>query len=206
MATNYSLTDQLPRDSAGQPFAALINPDSASLDFVLTRAVAVSSVNAKNLGYQAVATHVSASALSSGQPIVLFGGITGEVPATVGFGDSQMVVVDRKGALKTVPRAYEFLASGSVAASADTAHSLYGNFDGLSDLGSWQVVHVSIQPSANNLALFPQVETNGRGWRMVSGNDYYIDLPAMTRDNASRLHFLNETSGSNAVVNWMIWH
>ena len=203
MTTSYTIADFLPKDANGTKLGALVG---TNLEFVLQKAIAVSATSSKNLGHLAIATHVTASQINTGTPIVAIGGVTGSPVAALGAGQMQIATMDRLGALQTAPRQYTFLASGSVAASANTAHSLFGNYGGLSSLGSWITVHVSLHCSANNLRLYPSNTLAGRGMRIVSGNDYYIDLPPMARNSASTFHFANETAGSNTAVNWMIWY
>lgn len=102
---------------------------------------------------------------------------------------------------------YTWISSGSTAASADTAHLLWGNYGGLSDLNADEVIHLQILASANNFYMLPFTDASATelGQRFVAGNDYYIDIPPMKVSAASQLHFRNAVNGSNGELLWVIY-
>lgn len=102
---------------------------------------------------------------------------------------------------------YKFHASGSTAASADTAHALLGSYEGLSQLNDEEALHLQIFASSQNLKVYPSeaASPSHHGFRMVSGESYYVDLPPMRVGDASQLVFANDTSGNNAHVKWVVW-
>jgi hypothetical protein len=102
---------------------------------------------------------------------------------------------------------YSWISSGSTSASADTAHSLFGAYGGLSDLNVDAVVHVQIQASGADFMLLPtdEASANQDGQWFKQDIDVYLDMPAMKRSDASQLSFANLTAGDNAVARWIAW-
>ena len=102
---------------------------------------------------------------------------------------------------------FRLYATGTTSLSAATAHKLLGNYNGLSALNNADTIHLQLLASANNVLLYQNAAASTQtGLRIVSGNDYYVDLPAMRVDDIENLHLVNETGASNAVVKWAAWN
>lgn len=204
MTTNYSLTDVLPKDATGQPLFGLTDISTSQLDFALQAGVAASVVNAKNYAYQGIATHTqSGSMIAAGPGVMMFG--VGGTPLAVSS-NIQAIWLTSLGAVNTVPaESYTILASGSTAASADTAHSLFGNYGGLSGIGTSVVLYVETLAQSNDAVLFPSVNKTGRGTVLSASTVSYKELKPMQRTAASALHFANKTASNNATVNWFVY-
>jgi hypothetical protein len=118
----------------------------------------------------------------------------------------QALWLTSNGAVNTAPtESYTILASGSTAASAETMHSLYGTYDGLSGIGTSVVLYVEALAQTNDAVLFPSVTRAGRGTVLSASAVSYKELKPMQRTNASALHFANKTAANNATVNWFIY-
>jgi hypothetical protein len=119
MSTNYSLSDRLPRDSAGQPLLAGINDQTSQLDFSLIRMVGTSSTGSKNLGYLGTAGTTQGSKLESLHPLMQVGGVYLTPVATetsaVAPGRAKIAQVSAFGELLSVPHpaTYGTLTAGS---------------------------------------------------------------------------------------------
>ena len=102
---------------------------------------------------------------------------------------------------------YQWLYSGSVVASANTAHGLFGTYNGMSNLNANEVLHVQIQASGADLMLYPNVSASAYqdGQWMKQDIDVYLDIPPMRVRDASQLHFRNLTADDNAVARWVCW-
>ncbi len=99
---------------------------------------------------------------------------------------------------------YEWVMSGSTTASAATAHSLFGTYNGLSSLNSGDVLHLQVLAGTNNVEL---LRTSGltTGFSFPTGASVYYDLPPISLDAASQMHFRDATGASGASVRWNIW-
>lgn len=204
MTTQYSLSDILPKDATGQPIFAPVDIGTSQLDFALQTGVAASTVNGKRHAYQGVATHTQAGTQAATGPGVAILGLAG-TPLAVG-GNLQMFWLTDRGALNTVrDDSYTIVASGSISASANTAHSLFGTYGGLSTIGTSVVLYGEAMAQGNDAAIFPSNAKNGRGILLSTSSVEYTKLPAMRRSNFADLHFANKTNGSNTTVNWFIY-
>lgn len=204
MTTQYSLSDILPKDAVGQPIFAPVDISTSQLDFALQTGIAPSTVNGKRHVYQGVATHTQNGSLISTGPGVVVLGVAGN-PVGVA-GNLQALFLTSNGALNTVPaESYTFVASGSTTASANTAHRLYGTYNGLSTLGTSVVFHVSVLAETNNAAVFHSNAKTGRGIVLSTSATAYTAMRPMLQTAAVDLHFANKTDGSNSTVNWFIY-
>lgn len=205
MTTQYSLSDILPKDATGQPLFSPVDISTSQLDFALQAGVAPSTINAKNYVYQGIATHKQSGSMTTGGPGVAVMGYSGTNPFPVST-NLQLFWLNANGALNTVPsESYTIIASGSTAASADTAHSLFGNYGGLSNIGTSVVLHIEVLAQSNDATLFPSVNKTGRGVILSASRVDYKELKPMQRTAASALHFANKTASNNATVNWFIY-
>lgn len=102
---------------------------------------------------------------------------------------------------------YTWVLGGSVAASANTPHSVFAGVGSLSSMNTAEVVNIQFLASKNNTRLWPSLANAnlGAGFRLVSGNDYYVDMPPMGVGEASQLHFTNETAGQNGELRFIVW-
>lgn len=100
---------------------------------------------------------------------------------------------------------YRLLFAGQTEASADTAHSVYGGYGGLSDLGADDDLYVEVMGSKNNAVLLATNGAAGFGRMLSSSMVDYALLPHTDVASASELHFKNQVAGSNSVVNYAIW-
>lgn len=99
---------------------------------------------------------------------------------------------------------YEWVVSGSTAASADTAHALFGAYGGLSLLHESEVVHLQVRGKTFSLNVAPDnTVTNDDGLEV--GTTAWEDLPPMRIGAASGFHFANATIGSDAGAMWVVW-
>lgn len=204
MTTQYSLSDVLPKDATGQPLFALVDISTSQLDFALQAGIAPSTINAKNYVYQGVATHKQSGSMTTNGPGVAVFGYAGTNPFPVGT-NLQLLWLNTNGALNTVPaESYTFIASGSTAASAATAHSLFGTYNGLSSIGTSVVLYISAKAQTNSAAIYHSNAKTGPGIILSTSAVDYRDLKPMTRTNADSLHFANQSAG-NATVNWFIY-
>lgn len=102
---------------------------------------------------------------------------------------------------------YKWLFSGSVTASANTLHNMFGLYNGLSKLNADAVVHLQLQASGADLVLYPTVgaDANQAGQWFKQDIDVYQDLPPLRVSDASQFSFQNLTAGDHAVVRWILW-
>jgi hypothetical protein len=204
MTTQYSMSDVLPKDATGLPFNAPVEVSSSQLDFVLQAAIATSVAFGKKYGHIGVATHAQNDTQTTTGPGVAMFGLAG-TPLAVS-GNLQMFWLTDRGALNTVSDdSYTIVASGSAAASANTTHSLFGNYGGLSAIATSVVLYGEVLAQTNDAAIFPSVAKNGRGIILSTSATTYHKLPAMRQSSFSNLHFANRTDGSNATVNWFVY-
>lgn len=205
MTTQYSISDILPKDATGQPLFALADISTSQLDFALQAGIAPSAVNAKNYAFLGIATHKQSGSISTNSPGVAMLGYAGTNPLAI-TSNLQYLWLNTNGAVNTTPAdSYTIVASGSTAASADTAHSLFGNYGGLSNIGTSVVLYVETLAQTNDATLFPSVNKTGRGIVLSTSRVDYKELKPMQRTNASALHFANKTAGNNTTVNWFIY-
>lgn len=99
---------------------------------------------------------------------------------------------------------YEWVMSGSTTASAATAHSLFGTYNGLSALNANDTLHIQILPSTNNLELLNSSALTP-GILFSTAQVSYYDMPPLRMASASSMHFRNQTGASNASVRWNVW-
>ena len=92
--------------------------------------------------------------------------------------------------------------AGSTAASAATAHLLFGNYGGLSTVNNEETIHIQVYASAVGARLWNSTVTNNVGYKITA--ETTIEWPAMRAGTASQLHFASDTS-ANASVNWTIF-
>jgi len=98
---------------------------------------------------------------------------------------------------------YTFVAGGSTATSAATAHNLFGNYGGLSNLNSKEVLLLIVSASGGDLRLSLNPSngaTNDSTLRLQAAASLF-DLPPMTVQNASQITIAREGS-NNPVVFW----
>lgn len=102
---------------------------------------------------------------------------------------------------------YEWISAGSTATSADTAHVLYGTYNGLSDLNAGEVLIIDVHASVNDLFLLPSDAASGvQAGRFISGSETgFQSLMPLRRSDASQLHIINKTAGENGTAFWTIW-
>ena len=204
MTTNYTFGDVLPKDATGQPFNALVDISTSQLDFAMYAGIAASSTQAKNYAFLGVATHKQSDDLPVNSPGITMFGKTGD-PISVTAGDAQFVHVDGNGAVfVTGGETFTLLHAASVAASAATAHSIFGNYGGLSDINASIVLNLEVMAETNDAMILPTVSDVGGKWISTSATQS-TELKPMTRDNASKLHFQNKTAGENATLHLTIW-
>jgi hypothetical protein len=112
MATQYNMTDRLPKDMEGQKFGAPVDDSSSQLDFALFRAIGVETLGGTSriLGHLAVGSHTIGSAINNNAGMLLLGAYT-EAPSALGTNNAQALRTDKEGALYVRP------ASGIVAFS-----------------------------------------------------------------------------------------
>ena len=205
MTTNYSLSDILPKDATGQPMFSPINIATSQLDFALQAGIAPSTVNAKNYVYQGIATHTQSGSMTTAGPGVAVMGYSGTNPFPVAT-NLQLLWLNSSGALNTVPaESYTLISSGSTAASADTAHRLYGTYNGLSTLNSSVVLYVSAMAETNGAALFFSNAKTGKGIVLSTSAAGYTELKPAQQSAAVDIHFANRVNGSNTTVNWFVY-
>lgn len=205
MTTQYSLSDVLPKDATGQPLFALADISTSQVDFALQAGIAPSAVNAKNYAFLGVATHKQSGSISVNSPGVAVLGFAGTTPLAL-TSNLQYLWLNTNGAVNTTPSdSYTIVASGSTAASADTAHSLFGTYNGLSNIGSSVVLYIEALAETNAAVLFPSVNKTGRGIVLSASRVDYKELKPMQRTNASALHFANKTASNNTTVNWFVY-
>lgn len=100
---------------------------------------------------------------------------------------------------------YSFLAGGSTATSAATAHRLYGIYGGLSLLNQDDVLNILVSASGGDcrMSLNPAAgATNDTSLRIFSAASLF-DLPPMAVSEASQITIAREGS-NNPVVFWTI--
>jgi hypothetical protein len=96
---------------------------------------------------------------------------------------------------------YVFIAGGSTATSAATAHNLFGKFGGLSNLNASEVLLLVVCASGGDarLSLDPAAgATNDTALRLFSAGCNF-DLPPMTVANASQITFAREGANNPAI-------
>jgi len=98
---------------------------------------------------------------------------------------------------------YEWVKSGSTAASAATAHLLFGAYNGLSLLNDNDVLNVQILAQNNPMELLQTVALSPGFPYFASGSIPY-NLPAQSVKDVEALHFRNFTA-ANTTVYWNIW-
>jgi hypothetical protein len=103
MTTQYSLTDELPKDSGGAKLIALIDDSTSQLDFALLRGIGVEPFGSlsQNLAFLGIGTHTVGSALSASDVGVMLMGTYTEAPSGIIPGNAQMLRSDKEGALYT---------------------------------------------------------------------------------------------------------
>ena len=103
---------------------------------------------------------------------------------------------------------YEWLASGSKAASTAAPHSVFESASGVvGALNANQVLWIHIQASGANMRLLSTdgASIAGDGMLLSVSSLAYEELPPMVRSDASQLHFRNDTAADNAVARWVLW-
>jgi hypothetical protein len=204
MTTQYFLTDVLPKDATGQPIFAPVDISTSQVDFALQAGVAASIVTGKRYVYQGVGTHRQADTQAITGPGVAILGLVG-APLGVS-GNLQMFWLTDRGSLNTVSDdSYAIVASGSIAASANTAHSLFGTYNGLSNIATSVILYGEAAAEGNDATVFSSSAKNGRGIVLSTSATGYTKLPSMRQSNFANLHFANKTDGSNTTVNWFIY-
>lgn len=102
MTTQYSLTDELPKDAGGAKLIALIDDSTSQFDFAMLRGIGAEARGSasQNLAFLGVATHTAGSGLGTKAGVMLVGTYT-EAPTTVIPDSAQLLRVDKEGALYT---------------------------------------------------------------------------------------------------------
>lgn len=99
---------------------------------------------------------------------------------------------------------YVWLAGGSTATSAATAHNIYGTYAGLSTINANEVVILMVSACAGDLrlSLNPAAgATNDTSLRLFSSASTF-DIPPMTVVNASQITMAREAGTNNPVLFW----
>jgi hypothetical protein len=99
---------------------------------------------------------------------------------------------------------YIWLAGGSTATSAATAHNIFGTYNGLSSLNANEVVILMVSACAGDLrvSLNPAGgATNDTSLRIFQAASTF-DIPPMTVANASQITMARETGSNNPVLFW----
>ena len=103
-------------------------------------------------------------------------------------------------------RVFNWIASGSTATSAATAHNLFGTYNGLSLINADEAMFVQISATLADIRISGSAgspATNNTGLRItVSASNY--DLPPVRAGNASELTFVRE-GATNATILWTLW-
>ena len=100
---------------------------------------------------------------------------------------------------------YSFLAGGSTATSAATAHNLFGIYGGLSRINQDDVLNILVSASGGDyrLSLNPAgPATNDSSLRIFSAASLF-DLPPLAVSEASQITFARE-GANNPVAFWTI--
>jgi hypothetical protein len=200
MTTNYSMSDVLPKDVTGQPFQALADISTSQLDFALQAGLGASTVSGKRYASLAVATHKHGASVTT-DSVGTLGFVKTDTPAAQA-GNIQYLWGNTNGAVYTsTQESFSIVTSGSIAASAATAHSLFGT--GLSAIGSSVILSVEVKAETNDGFLLRSNSLNGGGiWLSVSATQYE-KLKPMTQATASALHFRNKVS--NTTIHYQVW-
>ena len=108
--------------------------------------------------------------------------------------------------------AYRLIYAGQSTASADTAHLLVNGgvstYNGLSDLGTTDLLFVGLMASNNDALLFAGSDNasgTAYGHYLSSSAIGYDYLPGTQRQKVDVLHFKNKTASNNTSVNYSIW-
>jgi hypothetical protein len=99
---------------------------------------------------------------------------------------------------------YSWVASGSTAASAATAHALFGNYSGLSLLNANDVLLINVLPVTNSAEILPSVSLTP-GMFISTSQNLHEPLFPMAVSDVRNLHFRNAVGASNSTVRWNIW-
>ena len=103
-------------------------------------------------------------------------------------------------------KSFQYVISGSTVTSAATAHNLFGNYGGLSDLSASEVIFVTLFASGGDLRISadPAIgATDNTGLRITTAGSNY-DLPPMKVTHASQMTFAREgTNNPNPL--WTVW-
>lgn len=100
---------------------------------------------------------------------------------------------------------YELVSSGSTAASANTAHLLFGSFTGLSNLNNNEVINVILQSEGGDARIgLPGSISNNLGVPVYAAASGF-EWPPMRVGTASQLLFANKELGTNVTISWNIF-
>lgn len=99
---------------------------------------------------------------------------------------------------------FEWVASGSTTASAATAHSLFGAYNGLSLLNPSDVLLVSVFPVTNSAEILPSAVLSP-GMTVSTSQSLYQPLMPMSALATRNLHFRNSVGASNSTMRWVVW-
>lgn len=104
MTTEYTLTDELPKDAGGAKLIALIDDSTSQFDFAMLRGIGAEARGSasQNLAFLGVATHTAGSGLGTKAGVMLVGTYT-ETPTAIGTNEAQLARMDNEGALYTRP-------------------------------------------------------------------------------------------------------
>lgn len=104
MTTQYSMSDELPKDSGGAKHLGVIDSSTSQLDYALIRGVGSTPLGStsKNLALLGVGSHTYGSAVDHGAGVGVIALYT-ESPSAMGTGNMQMLRSDKEGALYTRP-------------------------------------------------------------------------------------------------------
>ena len=100
MTTEYSLTDELPKDAGGAKLIALIDDSTSQSDFAMLKDIGAEPWGSAshNVAFLEVATHTAGSILSTKAGVMLVGAYT-EAPTAVNTNNAQVARMDNEGAL-----------------------------------------------------------------------------------------------------------
>lgn len=155
MSTNYSLSDQLPKDASGQKGLAWTNDQTSQLDYALIRGIAASQTGSKILAYLGVGTATQSSRVESLHPGVNLGATYLDYSTTavspVSSGRFKLLGATERGELYTTP--FPSIPETMTTGSAQTMKS--GLSGVLKSFGvSWSGVNLGDSVTVSNGAQF----------------------------------------------------
>ena len=103
--------------------------------------------------------------------------------------------------------AYTLITAGSTATSANTAHLLFGSYQGLSTLNNSEVVKIFITASGGAMRIWDSTVSNNIGvlFNDTSSALQNLEWPPTRAGDASLLHIAQGTLGDATNPAWAIW-